>query len=203
MTKTETAILRAVATVLKEFGNVIGLRLAALEMKERGLDGKQGPPGPAGAQGDPGRDGLPGVPGRAGLDGFDGKDGPAGKDGADGLGFENLSMDYDGERTFTFVVASGDKEKRWPFVVPFVIDRGVWKAGTTYQRGDAVSWAGSLWIAQQETTQRPGDGETSWRLSAKKGNDGKAGPAGAAGKDGRDGAPGRDLTQLGTDGKKW
>jgi len=52
-------------------------------------------------------------------------------------------------------------------------DRGVHKAGGKYHQGDAVSYAGSLWIAQRATSESPGSGHPDWRLAVKRGNDGK------------------------------
>lgn len=60
------------------------------------------------------------------------------------------------------------------------IDRGVWREGT-YQRGDTVSHGGSMWIAQQDTDTRPDTVDSHWRLSAKRGRDGKDGKPGERG----------------------
>lgn len=200
MTNRDNALLRAIGTVLKSFAARIEQRLQVLELKERGLDGAPGQIGPAGPEGPPGRDGRDGLPGRPGEQGEKGIDG---RNGVDGLGFDDLSVEYDGERAFTIKYQQGERVKVFNFILPMVIDRGVFKAGTSYERGDSVSWAGSTWTAQRATAQKPGEGETAWRLSSKAGRDGKAGPEGKAGRDGKDGAPGRDLTQLGSDGRKW
>ena len=58
------------------------------------------------------------------------------------------------------------------FMVPMVIDRGVWREGE-YEKGDFVSWNGSGWIAQTKTALKPGDLNNDWRLSIKRGSDGK------------------------------
>jgi len=55
--------------------------------------------------------------------------------------------------------------------LPVVLDREMWKAGT-YEKGDAVTFDGSLWIARRDTTARPGESDD-WRLSARKGRDGR------------------------------
>jgi len=47
--------------------------------------------------------------------------GPAGKDG---ISADQISMEYDGERTVTFKYAG---TVRGSFKMPIVIDRGVWK----------------------------------------------------------------------------
>lgn len=95
-----------------------------------------------------------------------------GRDGKDGLGFDDLQMDYDGARTFTFSYVQGDKEKAFSFVVPMLLDRGVYKEGADYEQGDVVTWGGSMWIAQADTKAKPGQSDE-WRLSVKKGRDGK------------------------------
>jgi hypothetical protein len=60
--------------------------------------------------------------------------------------------------------------------LPIVRDLGVWREGT-YRKGDGVTWGGSFWIAQDETTDKPdGPGGKGWRLAVKKGRDGKDGP---------------------------
>jgi hypothetical protein len=58
---------------------------------------------------------------------------------------------------------------------PFVFDAGIWVDGLDYQKGAGVSYRGSYWIAQQDTTQKPGDGPD-WRLAVKRGRNGKDAP---------------------------
>ena len=58
--------------------------------------------------------------------------------------------------------------------LPCIIDRGPFRTGESYQKGDAVSYGGGLWIAQEETQDKP-DGGKGWRLAVKKGRDGKDG----------------------------
>lgn len=106
--------------------------------------------------------------------GKDGQDGAAGNDGADALGFDDLSIEFDGERDFKFVMVRGEARKEFgPYSMPVVIDRGVWKEGA-FKRGDGVTWGGSFFIAQEDTADKP---ETSkaWRLAVKRGRDGKDG----------------------------
>lgn len=57
--------------------------------------------------------------------------------------------------------------------VPMVIDKGVWREGN-YEQGDHVSADGSGWIAQRASADRPGTSDA-WRLSTKRGRDGKDG----------------------------
>ncbi len=112
------------------------------------------------------------VVGKDGQDGTNGADGASGSDGSDGLGFDDLEIVHDGERGFTFKLMQGERVKEFPFTLPVVLDRGVYKAGDTYQAGDGVTWGGSYWIAKTETDAKP-DGGTDWRLSIKRGRDGK------------------------------
>lgn len=95
-----------------------------------------------------------------------------GPPGADGMGFDDMHMEYDGERTFSFVFRKDGKENRYDFAAPLVLDRGVFKEGQPYVKGDGVSFGGCFWIAQKETNAKPGTDPT-WRLAVKKGRDAK------------------------------
>lgn len=149
-----------------------------------GLAGKDGAPGLAGKDGAPGRDGqdgkdgAPGLTGKDGAPGRDGKDGApglSGKDGADGLGFDDLEVLFDGDRTITLQAQRAGKKKSWPIVLPYLKYQGVYRDAHTYQEGDVVTWAGSTWTAHRETTTKPGDGSKDWQLCVRKGRDGKDG----------------------------
>lgn len=128
-----------------------------------------------------------------GKDGADGKDGENGADGQDGLGFDDMQIEHDGERGFSFKLTRGDVTKTFDFSVPVAIYRGVYKQGQTYERGDMVTFGGSIWHANEATDAKP---ETSkaWQLSVKRGDQGKKGEDGKAGLPGKEGRPGRDLT---------
>jgi len=184
-------------------------RLAALEARvpERG---DPGPPGGDGQRGDPGipgrdgRDGMPGPVGERGIDGKDGRNGSDGKDGVDGFGFDDLQVEHDGERGFTFRFAREGREPRqWTFAVACQIYRGVWLDGTGYSRGDTVTWAGSLYHCNEPTIDKPGAGSAAWTLAAKRGADGRDGKVGPRGERGPEGGRGRDLTRIGPDGSKY
>ncbi len=98
-----------------------------------------------------------------------GKDGDPGNDG---LGFDDLDVAYDGEKTITLTFIQGGRVKEFAFTMPVVIDRGVYRDGSEYKAGDGVTWGGSFWIAQKDTSAKPDAGED-WRLSVKRGRDGK------------------------------
>lgn len=130
-----------------------------------------------------------------------GAPGAPGKNGQDGLGFKDMSIVWDGERTITFKFALEDRVEECSIKLPYVYFLGPWKEGT-YEQGDQVQRDGSTWIAIRETDKTPGHVDSGWVLSAKKGRDGRdgksiKGPPGPPGKDGR------DLTQMGPDGSKW
>ncbi len=155
---------------------------------------------PKARDGEPGRDGKDGIGlagallGRSGdlvltlsdgtanslgvIVGKDGEPGKPGGDGKDGLGFDDLKIIHDGERSFTFRYERGDQVKEQVFTIPAVLDRGVFKEAREkpYEQGDGVSFGGSFWIAQKDAPEgKPGDGSAAWRLSVKKGRDGKDG----------------------------
>lgn len=175
--------------------------LPAPEKGEPGEKGEKGDPGSDGKDGKDGADGLNGKDGRDGLDvkemfradggrlvavmtdgttrdlgvyvgkdGEPGKPGADGKDGADGVGFDEMDL-VETEQGVMLRFVRDEVTKDWR--VPIVRDCGVYKAGTTYRKGDGVTWAGSFWIAQEETTEKPDTGK-GWRLAVKKGRDGKS-----------------------------
>ena len=91
--------------------------------------------------------------------------------GAAGIGFDDMAVEYDGERALTLRFEKGDDIREFAMCIPAFIDRGVWDPGE-YAKGDTVTWGGSLWIAQESTEDKPGVSK-SWRLAVKKGRDGK------------------------------
>ena len=172
-----------------------------------GVDGKDGAPGRDGVDGKDGEPGQPGEKGADGIGlagamidrdgnlivtltngetkalgavvGKDGAPGEDGKPGWDGIGFDDMTLDYDGERTFTFLFQRGERIEERKFVAPVMLDRGVYRPETAYAKGDAVTYGGSVWIAQTDTKAKP-DGSADWRLAVKKGRDGRDGAVKAA-----------------------
>lgn len=150
----------------------------------RGPAGELGPVGPVGPPGAPGAPGATGATGPRGEPGAVGPEGPAGRDG---LGFEDLDLAFDGERTLTLRFARGDQERAYPIkLIGMMVYRGVFDGARAYEIGDTVTWAGSLWVAKADTTSKPGTDHT-WQLSAKRGQEGKAGRDLV--RDGKDGRP--------------
>jgi len=69
----------------------------------------------------------------------------------------------------TLVIAVGEKSCEIKTEIPMYA--GVW-AERSYVVGDTVSHGGSLFIAQTETSAKPGKSDD-WRLAVKRGNDGR------------------------------
>ena len=124
------------------------------------------------------------------------------KDGKDGLGFDDLQLDFDGERLVQLKFIRGDEAKIYDLEFPAPLFKDIWKEGE-YKRGHIVVRDGSMWIAQKDTSSIPGQPDSDWKLCTKRGRDGKDGKAGLKGEKGDPGRPGRDLTQIGPDGSKW
>jgi hypothetical protein len=53
-----------------------------------------------------------------------------------------------------------------------VLDRGVFRPGMRAEKGDGVTFGGQYFIAQRDTEAKPGE-SPDWRLSVKRGRDGK------------------------------
>lgn len=113
---------------------------------------------------------VPGPPGEKGQDGINGKD------GVDGMGWDDLAVEHDGERTFSVKLMRGERVKEaGVFTVPVDIYRGVYIDGRTYQRGDGVTFGGSEFHCNEPTATKPESGSKAWTLKVKRGRDGKDG----------------------------
>lgn len=100
-----------------------------------------------------------------------------GKDGNPGIGFDDMVVDQVGERSFLMRFTRGDQVKEFAFAMPVMLDRGVYRAGEAYQKGDCVTYGGSLWIAQANTDAKPDGADSGWRLGVKRGRDGRGAEA--------------------------
>lgn len=166
-----------------------------------GADGRDGADGQPGAKGEDGRDGVDGV-GLAGavidragelnvtltngqvrnlgpVVGKDGRDGVNGERGDAGFSLTDFDTDWrPEEKVLVLRWDAGETSYSHELFVPYVRDMGVWAEGKSYLKGDGVTWAGSFWIAQDDTSDKPDVGK-GWRLAVKRGRDGKdfAGPA--------------------------
>jgi HK97 family phage portal protein len=84
-----------------------------------------------------------------------------------------LRVEQIGDRRVKMYLAGGREEASFELNFPTIIDRGVFSPDERYERGDAVTHSGSLWIAQRDEPGRPGVSGDGWRLGAKRGRDGK------------------------------
>jgi len=130
------------------------------------------------------------VPGPRGEPGPEGKCGPQGERGAKGETGRNaadliLLQEYIDERVGRTIKAAsvttvdGGRTLRWAIgetvheiKTAIVLDAGVWREGTAYVAGDGVTLGGSFFIAQADTTAKPGKSDE-WRLAVKRGTDGR------------------------------
>lgn len=142
----ESAIAKATAPLIQ--------RLASLEQREAPASG---------------RDGRDGLPGRDGANGIDGKDG---QDGQHGLSAEDVEAKVlpDG-RTVEFSLKQGEHLYTFELAFPVPMYRGVYIEGEAYEKGDMVTWGGSMWHCNAQTDEKPGS--DAWQLAVKKGRDGK------------------------------
>src|SRR5262245_27522832 len=132
------------------------------------------------------------LPGPRGEPGPEGKQGPAGERGDAGAKGEpgrnasdlNYLQNYAHKQvaraleTATMTTPDGGRTLRWAIgdnvheiKTALVLDAGVWKEGASYVPGDAVTFAGSFWIAQTATTAKPPSAD--WRLAVRKGDNGR------------------------------
>lgn len=175
-------LLRLTDGTVRDLGRVVGEPGPRGEKGEPGPQGPPGPPGERGEKGDPGPAGKDGAPGRDGRDGAkgdpgrDGKDGAPGKDGITQEEFEAAvqkavagvlaEIQFDGK---TMDIAG----RKVAFPVPEY--RGVWRETMEYERGDFVTWAGSVWHCNERCKgEKPGEASTIWTLAVKRGRDGRS-----------------------------
>lgn len=130
------------------------------------------------------------TPGPAGKDGANGKDGSDGKDGHDGrdaFDLDDLSFEHDGERTMTIRYERGGLSRELRAVFPIPIYRGVYQPDQQYERGDIVTFGGSMFHANAMTGDKPEEAGGSWTLATKRGRDGRNGKDGDRGPEGKSG----------------
>jgi hypothetical protein len=103
---------------------------------------------------------------------------PRPKDGKDGFSLKHFDAELmDDGRTVVLKFQDGsDTGYSVELGIPAMIYRGVFKEGQAYEKGDTVTWGGSLWHCDEAvTTSKPDGAEKHWTLAAKKGRDGRDG----------------------------
>src|SRR5262245_10354440 len=114
---------------------------------------------------------IPGPAGATGPAGTDGKNGERRAKGEPGRNASDLTyqQEYIGEqverilKTGKLTTDDGGRTLRWALgdvvqeiKTAIILDAGIWKDGISYVAGDAVTLAGSLFIAKVATTAQPG-----------------------------------------------
>jgi hypothetical protein len=136
-----------------------------------GAMGLPGPAGPVGPQGALGPAGAAGAQGAAGLQGPVGQAGPAGPQGAQGEAGATGSQGPAG--------VAGPQGAVGPAGIRF---RGAWAAGDAYLANDAVSFAGTTYLAvTSSSSSEPDLFPGVWAVLAQAGAAGPAGPTGPTG----------------------
>ncbi len=103
-----------------------------------------------------------------------GKDGENGKDG-EAFTLDDFDIIPLDERTIKMAFTKGEVMHSFELAIPALIYRNVWREGETYQRGDMVTWAGSIWHCDKgDCTTKPDGGD--FTLAVKRGRDGKDAP---------------------------
>jgi hypothetical protein len=98
------------------------------------------------------------------------KDGTPGRDGMSLDDFDAMVKE-DG-RTIVISLRAGDQVVTKELRLSVPVARGIYKAGA-YEKDDVTTWGGSWWIALQDTTEPPGGESKHWKLTVKRGRDGK------------------------------
>jgi hypothetical protein len=95
------------------------------------------------------------------------------KDGADGFSLDDLTIEDDGHGLITLRFTRGEMVKMHQMQIPWPEDRGVFRDGETYRKGNGVTWGGSYFIIQKDNPQgKPGESDD-FRLAVKRGQNGK------------------------------
>ena len=147
-----TTVKKSIAPVLERLAavdarleavNRIGERSISLEERLSALEAR---PPIAGPKGEPGERGEP------------------------GQGIEDIAIDFDGNRSLTFLITRGGIATKYPVAVPFLRYQGTYQFGYPYVIGDVITDKGNAWHCEAPTTLRPGT-TTAWRLMVRKGRD--------------------------------
>ena len=99
---------------------------------------------------------------------------PKPKDGRDAVALEgfDLALSEDG-RTVTVKMQAGETVIEKSVKIAAVLDCGVYSSEKSYQKGDGVTYGGCYWIAQKDAPEGVPGVSKDFRLSVKKGRDGR------------------------------
>ena len=97
-----------------------------------------------------------------------------GKDGRDAIPIENFDVSLCPDlRTVKFSLSDGEKSIEKEIKIPAILDRGVYSSNKSYEQGDAVTYAGGIFIAQVDNPTGAPETSQDWRLAVKRGRDGR------------------------------
>lgn len=88
-------------------------------------------------------------------------------------GVDSVDIEFDGERgvKMQMVKSSGDIVEK-AFTIPALVYRGIYKEDDAFQKGDAVTYGGSLFIALKDAPEGRPETSQDWKLAVKRGRDG-------------------------------
>lgn len=99
------------------------------------------------------------------------EDGKPGRDAIQLKDFD-ISLSDDG-RTVKMFLSGGDDIIERSVKIPSILDRGVFRDGGTYEKGDGVTYGGCFWIAQKDEPEGKPGATDDWRMAVKRGRDGR------------------------------
>jgi hypothetical protein len=93
-------------------------------------------------------------------------------------GIAALEIEDAGERGLSLrATRTSGAQSVFTKALPVMIYRGIFREGEPYQKGDAATFGGSLWVAQQDNAEGKPGTSRHWQLVAKRGSDGKGATA--------------------------
>lgn len=96
-----------------------------------------------------------------------------GMDGKDGFSLDDLQIESRDERTLVLRFVRGELVREHVVGLHHPLDRGVFREGADYLKGDGVTFGGSFWLAQKDAPEGKPGTSPDWRLAVKKGRDGR------------------------------
>jgi hypothetical protein len=98
---------------------------------------------------------------------------PKPKDGRDAISLEGCKVELaDDERTLVITLAAEGKSFEHRLKLSHMIYREVWSKDADYEKGDCVTYGGSIWVCiGPNKSSRPGGSNVHWRLAVKRGRD--------------------------------
>lgn len=98
--------------------------------------------------------------------------GEPGLPGRDGFSLSDFDVTAIDARTVQLSFEGGEERFEVDLKFPVPLYRDVFKDGEEYERGDMVTYGGSLWHCNEATKSKPG-ADPAWTLAVKRGRDGK------------------------------